>query len=171
MRRVLHFYLNRMLRYFGALCVVLAIYLTADSSNESAESESTLPPQPVELDSGYVGDWSDWYGKWVVIAFYADWCVPCYEEVELLNDLHKQRARYQVVVLGMNFDNKRGEPLQLVKQKMNIEFPDLLVEPSARWGKKLPEFIPATYIINPSGHLHKILSGIQSKRSLLGAMK
>ena len=153
-------------------CIVwLLITSQSISFAEEVPSEENHPPAPLELDGGYVGNWSDWYGKWVLIAYYAEWCFPCYEEITLLNELHKDRKKHNVVVVGINFDEKRGEDLQAVKQKMKVEFPSLLVDPSSRWDKEKPEVLPVTYVINPRGKLEKVLTGIQDKKSLLEAIR
>lgn len=121
----------------------------------------------VELDNGYVGDWSGWCGKWVLIAYYAEWCAPCYEEIALLNELYKEQNEYNVVVLGVNYDGKQGAELHWVKRKMEIDFPSLLSDPSSRWNRSKPKAIPATYVVNPQGNIRKVLIGIQDKETLL----
>ena len=158
------------LRLLGCAVLVLVTSQSVSSADEDPSTENH-PPAPLELDGGYVGDWSDWYGKWVLVAYYAEWCFPCYEEITLLNELHKERDKHNVVVVGINFDEKRGKALQAVKRKMKVEFPTLLVDPSARWNKQKPEVLPVTYIINPSGKLEKVLTGIQDKKSLLKAIR
>ena len=142
----------------------------ADTSTETVP-ENQPPPGPVALHDGYVGDWSDWYGKWVIIAYYAHWCAPCYEEIDLLNKLHENRDSQNLVVLGVDFDDNRAEKLDAVRTKMKIEFPTLLGDPSSRWGLDTPEIIPVTLVIHPNGNLHKVLEGIQDEASLLAAMR
>ena len=157
------------LRLLG--CVVWVLFTTKSVSYaDEVPANENHPPGPLELDGGYVGDWSDWYGKWVLIAYYAEWCFPCYEEITLLNELHKEREEHNVVVIGINFDEKRGEDLQAVKRKMKVEFPSLLDDPSDRWNKQKPEVLPVTYVINPSGKLDEVLTGIQDRKSLLKAI-
>lgn len=165
-------WINRQLALRLLGCVVCTLFVThaVSYANDEVPSEENHPPGPLELDGGYVGDWSDWYGKWVLIAYYAEWCFPCYEEITLLNELHKEREKHDVVVIGINFDEKRGEDLQAVKRKMKVEFPSLLEDPSDRWNKQKPEVLPVTYVINPSGKLEEVLTGIQDKKSLLKAI-
>lgn len=152
------------------ICVWILIVSVPVSLADVNSAVEDHPPRPLELDGGYVGDWSDWYGKWVLVAYYAEWCFPCYEEITLLNELHLERDKHNVVVLGINFDEKQGEALQAIKRKMKVQFPSLLVDPSSRWKKQKPEVLPVTYVINPRGKLHKVLTGIQDKKSLLKAM-
>ena len=156
------------------LLIAVAFLMYAGNAAESSvdpTSEETYPSGSVELDDGYKGDWSDWYGKWVVVSFYAHWCVPCYEEVEILNEFHTRRNTNGIVVLGVDYDENQDEKLDAVKEKMSIRFPALLNDPSARWDLSKPKIIPTTYVIHPSGRLHKVLVGIQTKKSLLGSMK
>ena len=155
------------------LFVVLFVWIATHAGDQSrAESEvRSYPPAPLELDTGYVGNWVDWYGQWVVIAYYAVWCVPCYEEVKFLNELHAERDDRRIVILGVNFDGKQGEALQIDKSRLGIDYPDLLSDPSNRWHRSKPEVLPFIYLIDPSGNLHSTIEGIASKRSLLKAMR
>ena len=45
---------------------------------------------------------ADYKGRWVVLNYWATWCVPCIQEIPEIADF--QRAHPEVVVLGIAID-------------------------------------------------------------------
>jgi len=62
-------------------------------------------------------------GKPVVVNFWATWCLPCKEEMPLLNQFAKEND--QVEVVGINFDESEGIVKEFVESN-GIDFPILL---------------------------------------------
>ena len=151
---------RRSKRALTQCCLVLGIVMCALSLSSS---EASFP-----LDNGEHIDFDNIAGKWVVIAYWAIWCGPCREEIRILNGIHRQRDKYNVVVLGMNFDGVKGEELAAQKARFNAEYPDLLVDPRARWNEPRPDFIPVTLIIDPQGELREVIIGSTTRREILG---
>lgn len=72
---------------------------------------------------------SDLKGKVVLLNFWATWCVPCQQEMPLLQD-RASRFPENLVVLGINYD----EPSSLVRDfvtGLKITFP-ILLDPGAK---------------------------------------
>ncbi len=72
---------------------------------------------------------SDYRGKVVLLNFWATWCIPCQQEMPLLQD---RASRYpdKLVILGVNDD----EPASLVEDfttGLKITFP-ILLDPGAK---------------------------------------
>lgn len=106
----------------------------------------------------------------MIISFWAIWCKPCREEVPILNSLHAQSDELNVVILGSNVDLKQGEELLSDRERLGIQYPDLLQNPIDRWGQENPQFFPTTYIIDVNGRLTQVLLGEQSAETLYGAI-
>ena len=111
-----------------------------------------------------------WQGRWLVINYWAEWCAPCWAEVEELNALNEHQA-HSAAVIGVNFDGIEGEALHQLIAKMDIRFPVALDDPRANWAYDRPQVLPMTVIIGPDGDLRHQLQGPQTLDSLLAAMR
>jgi len=126
--------------------------------------------QKVELEraEGPKLAWNDLRGQWVLVNYWAEWCKPCLEEIPELNELDKSP---DITVLGVNFDDVKGEALVDLGKRMGIEFTMLAQDPGPEFDWKLPVALPATFIVNPDGNLLEARFGPQTEediRALIG---
>lgn len=128
-------------------------------------------PAPEFIDHrGNSGRFADFRGQWLVINYWATWCKPCVEEIPELNHL-AQSYTDRVVVMGVDFDKQQDARLLEAIDKLGIEFPVLLADPSSTLGYDYPQVLPTTFLIDPQGKLHTVLKGPQTLATLVGAMK
>ncbi|MCY3822149.1 MAG: TlpA disulfide reductase family protein [Gammaproteobacteria bacterium] len=121
----------------------------------------------LRLADGSTAAWSR--GQYVAINYWAEWCVPCRQEIPELNTLHHEREATGLSILGVNYDGISGESLAALIGEMGIEFPVLVADPFKRFGYDLPDVLPTTVIIGPDLKVHEILIGPQTRESLLHA--
>ena len=107
-------------------------------------------------------------GRWLILNVWADWCVPCREEIPELNCLGQ---RGDVRVVGHDFDNAQGEVLQKKIKRLKIDFPIVEESPLPAIAAKTPNMLPATYIVNPEGKLVDTLYGPQTNSSIRQHLK
>lgn len=129
------------------------------------------PKPDLAFARGGGATWDELSGKWLLINYWAEWCAPCRKEIPELNELHAQGEAFSVVVLGVNFDGLRDDPLISVMDRMDVQFPVLVADPRARWELPLPSVLPTTLVIDPDGKLHDVLVGPQTFDTLVGALE
>ena len=98
----------------------------------------------------------------LLLNYWADWCLPCKEEIPELNRLHRSGKESGVAVLGVNYDALIGGDLRDQVAKMGIEFPVLIEDPRLRFGFSEPEVLPMTVLVDSDGKVSKVLVGPQT---------
>ncbi|MCH8499608.1 MAG: TlpA family protein disulfide reductase [Marinobacter sp.] len=142
---------------FGLPLAALATALLLSACSES--------PQPTLVDAeGNALPWQDLRGDWVFVNYWAEWCLPCLEEIPELNALN---GRPGIRVLGVNFDGIQGDELLELGQRMDIRFTMLADNPAAELGWSAPVALPATYVVTPAGRLQEVRFGPQHEADLL----
>jgi thiol-disulfide isomerase/thioredoxin len=87
--------------------------------------------------------------QWNVINYWAIWCKPCREEIPELNQLNQIE---NVVVLGVNFDDKVGEALVSAAAALGIAS-DIIGDPAVHLNISRPSVRPTTLVLSPDGTL------------------
>jgi len=103
--------------------------------------------------------------KLVVINYWAIWCAPCRKEIPELNELASHNAE-KLIVVGVNFDESRGEELLSEIEKVGIKFPSFIEDPRSIWGLEPVTILPETLIISGEGKLLHRLIGPQTLSSI-----
>lgn len=86
----------------------------------------TLPDIALPDRTGAQRSLSEWKGRPVIVNFWATWCVPCREEIPLLQSLRKERAADRLEVVGIAID-ERAEVLKYAAD-IGIDYPILIGE-------------------------------------------
>ncbi len=138
-----------------ALC--LCLVLTAGASAHAATAQT--PSLQVTTLEGKSFDLAEHRGKWVVVNWWATWCVPCIKELPEISTFvaaHKDK----VVAIGLAFeDSDKADIVEFLK-KRPIAFPVAQVDPlgpARSFGPPLG--LPNTYVIAPDGRVAKEFLG------------
>jgi thiol-disulfide isomerase/thioredoxin len=92
---------------------------------------------------------ADLRGSAVLMEFWATWCGPCRAQMPHMKQLHSNYADRGLVVLGMNFNEKRGQVEAFVKQN---EMEYLIGLDGGAAGRKYGVAgIPHAFLIDPAG--------------------
>jgi len=119
--------------------------------------------QEFERANGTALDWKSLRGHWVLVNYWAEWCKPCLEEIPELNALNRSAS---VVVLGVNFDGVKGQPLIDLGERMGIKYGMLAEDPGPALGWQMPVGLPATFVVDPEGNLKETRFGPQTEEDI-----
>ena len=92
---------------------------------------------------------ADYKGRWVVLNFWATWCVPCIQEIPEIAEFARTYPRVAVIGVAMDADNP-GKVKQFAK-KTGHDFPLVLADAAVEKQLGEPKALPTTRIYDPSG--------------------
>jgi peroxiredoxin len=111
---------------------------------------------------------SQYKGRIVVLNFWATFCIPCRKEMPDLAAIQNEYAALGLQVIGASTDESGNRPkvLQFIKET-KVNFPIWMgasAADMARFG--LGEALPGTVVIDRSGKIVKVISGVVSVADL-----
>ncbi len=101
-------------------------------------------------------------GKIILLDFWASWCVPCREELPLLDNLQKVYGKKKFQVLAVNIDNKPRNALKFM-QDYSIKLFSLWDETKQVVEAYDVETMPTSLIIDKDGIIRYIHSGFKPR--------
>lgn len=148
----------------AGLIVVLAT--RAPATTRIADSPLVGQPAPTvstaTLDGGSFR-LSDFAGQWVLVNFFATWCVPCRQEHPELIRFHERHRRVgDASVVGVIYDDS-ADAVRRFRRREGGAWPMLI----DRGGRIALEFgvsgVPESFLVNPAGIIvAKIVGGVRA---------
>ena len=150
---------------------------TAASATDAPDTPADTTPEqnPNQALDFTVQDWegnmvklSDFFGKPIVLNFWASWCPPCKAELPDFDDACKKYDG-EVVFLMVNMTDNQMETVEVAKdfiKTYGYDFPvyfDVSYEAAMAYGVRS---IPQTYFINAEGELVATATGMISAAQL-----
>jgi cytochrome c biogenesis protein CcmG, thiol:disulfide interchange protein DsbE len=154
----------------GLLVLGLIVVLATRDPATTRAASSPLIGQPAPPISGdtIVGpatsfDIEALQGRWVLVNFFATWCVPCIQEhPELVSFSRRHAASGEAVVVSVVFDDQPGQVARFFEERGG-EWP-VVADPDGRVALDYGVAgIPASYLIGPEGLVRaKLIGGIRA---------
>lgn len=140
-----------MIRRFLAVAA-LALSLPAFAA------DGTPPQLKIKTFDGKSFDLAAQRGKWVVVNYWATWCVPCIKEMPDISTFVKERK--DVVAIGLAFEDTDPKDIEAFLKKHPVSYAIAQVDvmdPPKDFGA--PKGLPTTWIIAPDGRIAKQFVG------------
>ena len=162
--------LRRPLRLLAAaLAVAAAVFVAVLAVGEPSTSRATSSPlvgrqAPAFSGTTIDGDevsLADFAGRWVLVNFFATWCIPCREEHDdLVRFSNRHRVAGDAAVIGVVFDDDAAAVEQFRREEGG-DWP-MLLDPD---GSIAVDFgvagVPESYLVAPDGTVvSKIVGGL-----------
>ncbi|QRP64753.1 TlpA family protein disulfide reductase [Rhodanobacter sp. FDAARGOS 1247] len=131
-------------------------------------AQAAMPERPslhVTTLDGKTFDLSAQRGKWVIVNYWATWCVPCIKEMP---DISRFVASHKnVAAIGLAYDDSEPADIKAFIAKHPVVYPIAQVT----LDKPLKDFdeprgLPTTYLISPDGKVAKHIVGPVTEASL-----
>ena len=112
---------------------------------------------------------SDYKGRWVVVNFWATWCVPCIQEIPEIAAFARERP--EVVVIGVAMDGENPAKVKQFAAKTGHEYALVLSDEAVEKQLGDPRALPATRIYDPAGKVAYDRVGRINHKSLTEATR
>ncbi len=100
-----------------------------------------------DLD-GNVQSLAKYRGEWVLVNYWATWCVSCLDEIPELNRFHHRQGSS---VLGINVEALDSDSLKFFSREQSIEYPLLTTSPGGHSVFGNVSVLPTSYLVSPAG--------------------
>lgn len=134
----------------------------------AAPVQAAMPAQPtlqVSTLDGKTFDLAAQRGKWVIVNYWATWCVPCIKEMPDIS--HFVATHKNVTAIGLAYEDSEPADIKAFLAKHPVVYPIAQVT----LDKPLKDFdeprgLPTTYLISPDGTVAKPIVGPVTEASL-----
>ena len=110
-------------------------------------------------------------GKVVILNFWATWCGPCRQEIPDFIEVYKKYKDQGVEIVGVSLDQGGWEKVNPFVKQNSINYPVVLGNPAVASTFGKIQFIPTTFIIDPSGNIVDEHTGVMTKAMLEAKIK
>jgi cytochrome c biogenesis protein CcmG/thiol:disulfide interchange protein DsbE len=147
-----------------AVLAVLAIVglltfglLSKGSSGVALGEAAPASPLP-QLEGGGSGSLGDYRGRWVLVNFWASWCVPCREEAPALEKFQRRHGGGDFTVLGIDSRDLSGDGRAFVR-RFGLSYPQLRDGDGASAHDFGTTGVPENFLVDPRGKVRLLLRG------------
>ena len=145
---------------------------TADSGDtqqtaEDAEAQRTAAPDFTAYDAdGNAVQLSDYFGKPLVLNFWASWCGPCKSEMPAFQQAYEQEEGVQFLLVNMTGGRETQADAEALLAQEGYTFPvlfDLDLDAAMTYGVTA---LPTTYFLDAEGNLVAWAQGAINEQTL-----
>jgi thiol-disulfide isomerase/thioredoxin len=134
-------------------------------SGSAMAATAAKPDLKIATLDGKTFDLAAQHGKWVIVNYWATWCVPCIKEMPDISAFVKNHK--DVTAIGLAFEDTDAKDIRAFVDKHPVVYPiaqvDVTDPPKAF---EAPKGLPTTYLIAPDGTVAKKFVGPVTGQSL-----
>ncbi len=148
-----------------AVVGLLAFGLLSKGSSGVALGEPA-PASPLpRLEGGGTGSLAEYRGRWVLVNFWASWCVPCREEAPALESFQRRHGGGDFTVLGIDSRDLSGDGRAFVR-RFGLSYPQLRDGDGDAAREYGTTGVPENFLVDPAGRVRLLVRGPVSEEYL-----
>jgi cytochrome c biogenesis protein CcmG/thiol:disulfide interchange protein DsbE len=131
--------------------------LSKGSSGIAVGEVAPAAPLP-RLEGGGSGSLADYRGDWVLVNFWASWCVPCRQEAPALERFQRRHGDGRFTVLGIDSRDLSDDGRAFVR-RFGLSYPQLRDGDGATAHDFGTTGVPENYLVDPRGKVRLLVRG------------
>jgi cytochrome c biogenesis protein CcmG, thiol:disulfide interchange protein DsbE len=142
----------------GVLAVVgLLVFGLVSKGSSGVALGDPAPDSPLpRLEGGGEGSLAEYRGRWVLVNFWASWCIPCKEEAPALERFQRQHGGAHFTVLGIDSRDLTGDGREFVK-RYGLTYPQLRDGDGGAAHDFGTIGVPENFLVDPQGRVRWLL--------------
>jgi cytochrome c biogenesis protein CcmG, thiol:disulfide interchange protein DsbE len=138
----------------GVLAVVgLLVFGLLSKGSSRLEIGEAAPTAPLpRLEGSGSESLADYRGRWVLVNFWASWCIPCRAESPALEQFQRRHSGPRFTVLGIDTQDLSGDARAFV-EKYGLSYPQLRDGKGDAADEYGTTGVPETFLVDPAGKL------------------
>jgi cytochrome c biogenesis protein CcmG/thiol:disulfide interchange protein DsbE len=141
-----------------ALIGLLGYGLLSKGSTGVALGEAAPVGSLPRLEGKGTGSLADYRGRWVLVNFWASWCVPCRQEAPALEEFQREHGGPRFTVLGIDTRDLSGDG-QKFALRYGLTYPQLRDGDGQRAHDFGTTGVPENFLVDPRGKLRLLNRG------------
>ena len=151
---------SKTIKFFIFLYLFLNIFSSISQTSEDVPFNNIVQHESPKLISSVVFEdflgndvnLNDYYGKLVIINFWATWCAPCKEEMPSLDQFYQNNNFNDLVVLAVNMEQPNTSKTKKFFTDLNIQKLEIFFDRNLNFVKEFKlRGVPTTVLINKKG--------------------
>ena len=145
-----------------------SIFSSISQTNESVPFNNIAvneTPKPISqvIFEDFLGNkinLKDYYGKLIIINFWATWCAPCKEEMPGLDNLHQNQKFKNLKIFAVNIEQPNPAKTKIFFDELNIKKLPIFFDKKLSLVKLFKlRGVPTTVLINKKGEEFARITG------------
>jgi len=141
-----------------ALVGLLVYGLVSKGSSRVAVGEAAPATSLPRLEGGGEGSLAHYKGHWVLVNFWASWCIPCRQEAPALEEFQQRHGGSQFTVLGIDTRDLTDDG-QAFAQRYGLSYPQLRDGDGNAAHSYGTTGVPENFLVDPKGIVRWELPG------------
>ena len=135
-----------------AIVALLVFGLVSKGNSRLAVGESAPSPTLPKLGEPGNGSLKEYRGRWVLVNFWASWCIPCRDEAPALTKFQSEYGGKNFTVVGIDTQDISDDGARFAKE-FHLSYP-LLHDGNGDNGHEFGTTgVPENYLLEPNGKL------------------